>query len=1755
MSIQNTLTAEEEALAREVRDQVDARFEALKSLAKKNSGGRGESTYQPGDRVADVLAEGFRSGKYEKPSQIFKDKLRWFLDGFLYPRYREAFLTIVDQIRDYPFSWGWSRRSFRSEHYESYCSRIARLTNQVYYIGYLDYDIKDILRRNLPRNVKCFLRFKNNWGPFVPEFLAYGLDQDDPELEDAVRAIILEGNEEAGLSPELISGIVMSHNEKMHALLCDLLLAARLQEGLRQVICENADMGTRAAFDRLFACIADNDLIRYSSVKRAVGTWLGFLNTDPAAVDRISRKTMESIRLYLSDPAACEEALHGNDAMSLYLALWARSLDSIESISQIMADHRRSGTHLQKLVCGYLIRNLGNWNLMHRAALSALLADPQENDVFAIYADCLLPYFQLWSYHNSPIELPPLESYFSSREEAIQCQNLLLKRIGTMGKKELVFDPCIFPWHREVLRRRDLANKAFSIAYLLREQENLENLVPILGDLEPHNRGICVELLGRQKATPVIRDTILKSLSDKSQDVRKAALKVYDGWKTKPEEIPYLEDLLRLRYDDLRRGIIDMMLEWEPQVRGDSISRLLQSPKAEKRAAALDMLKRLHESGEGTEVARFREALSSLPDPTAQEQVLIRDLLATSAQDEPDFLGTEADRYCPEITIGPEEEAAMADFLSCFPESKLPDQVRAGKTVQPRGFLLGFRPCPTMAAAAAHLKSLESYFQSQKSEEFTPPNGMESLPLFSNHLNFRYWVASEQRYITPRMDLWNKWFQEEGMDAKLLLPMLVLARAPVSSCSYLSKCAAYAADVYGRGAEIVPDLSFRQHLIVVLEGLAEEKLSETLRIHVAEALALWVIRCASKEMLLGCADKVPTPSADEPFEITINPVTGTVTRSGGTFRTGRLGHLIAHPQFSCFLSMLRPVRGLVRRQDIPLVHLLATLSAGATEGYCQRKLLDREKINKGQMFVGLYSQGVHSAFETLPCLYVDDFIWARYYGLISEKTMYYHITNPEYMNGTLSLVSGLCALYPAPGENGCPRALFGWQGAHKVNIDQLLGAERDLNPDQQAVAALCREIAGKLIPLVVEGELRRGDSPVTYSPFVRSIHYLSGGEVFVRLLTALGKDTLERSDYDYGSQHSRKFNLSHLLYRCVPRKDDSAESLGKLLKNAKIPTKRLIEAALYCPEWIDIVGEYLGLPGFRSAAYYFMAHMNEDFDDTRKAIMARYTPLSEQELKDGAFDVDWFRSAYAQLGEKEFDLIYDAAKYISDGAKHTRARKYADAALGRLSLEETAKQIAAKRNKDLLMAYAIIPLEGPEDLLERYLFIQKFLKESRQFGSQRSASEKKAAEVALRNLSTNAGFLDTMRLTLRMETRLVEDMADLFRDTQVDAWVLRLSVDENGQAEILCTKDGKAVKSIPAKIKKNPHVQRLTEKKKTLTEQYRRTRRMFEQAMEDGASFEAEELSLLWGNPVARPILSKLVFLSEDKPGFFDGTGLYDTDGAPVEIPAGQSLILAHPLHFFRNGTWPAFQKYLFDRQIRQPFRQVFRELYVKTEDEAGSQFSRRYAGNQIQPRKAAACLKERCWVADVENGLQKVYYKENIVATIFAQADWFTPAEVECPDVEYVAFFHRKTGELLPIAQIPDVIFSEVMRDVDMAVSVAHAGAVDPETSHSTVEMRAAILGYTLPLLGLKNVTIKKDHAFIEGSLAHYSVHLGSGTVHQLGGTMLNVIPVHAQQRGRFFLPFADDDPKTAEIITKVILFSEDKKLKDPTILGQILR
>lgn len=263
------------------------------------------------------------------------------------------------------------------------------------------------------------------------------------------------------------------------------------------------------------------------------------------------------------------------------------------------------------------------------------------------------------------------------------------------------------------------------------------------------------------------------------------------------------------------------------------------------------------------------------------------------------------------------------------------------------------------------------------------------------------------------------------------------------------------------------------------------------------------------------------------------------------------------------------------------------------------------------------------------------------------------------------------------------------------------------------------EIRRTVIDRLLEVELVRGDLPTEATPKVMGLSQFEGMDYFIRILEGLDKETFVRGYvYGYGDRITKKESFSHLLKACYPSDGEDATLLKEKLKNTKITDKRLLEAAMYAPQWIEIVADYLGWEGLRSAAWYFHAHINEGFSAEKETIVAHYSPIAPQDFNDGAFDIHWFHEAYETLGEERFDLLYDCAKYISAGANHRRSQLFADATLGKLKRSEMEKSVEDKRNKDHLLTYSLIPLAQPPepDVRERYDFIQRFLEQSKNLG-------------------------------------------------------------------------------------------------------------------------------------------------------------------------------------------------------------------------------------------------------------------------------------------------------------------------------------------------------------------------------------------------------------------------------------------------------
>jgi hypothetical protein len=306
-----------------------------------------------------------------------------------------------------------------------------------------------------------------------------------------------------------------------------------------------------------------------------------------------------------------------------------------------------------------------------------------------------------------------------------------------------------------------------------------------------------------------------------------------------------------------------------------------------------------------------------------------------------------------------------------------------------------------------------------------------------------------------------------------------------------------------------------------------------------------------------------------------------------------------------------------------------------------------------------------------------------------------------------------------------------------------------------------------------------------------------------------------------------------------------------------------------------------------------------------------------------------------------------------------------------------------------------------------------------------------------------------------------------------------------------------------------------------------------------------------------RVMLEQLVLVAADGSGYpvRSGKALCDHAGKEVALKDSDIVRIAHPLDLLESKEWHLWQRECFVAERIQPFKQIFRELYILTANEKDDgNFSRRYAGQQVNPRQAAALFGQRGWVVDPSEGVQKTFHQEGISARVGFLSTAFTPAEIEGWTIEGIAFTQRGEWQILKMEAVQPRVFSEVMRDLDLVVSVAHAGGIDPEASTSSIESRSALIRETAALLKFENVKLSEKHVIIDGKLANYNVNLGSGVVHKQPGGALCIIPVHSQHRGRIFLPFVDNDPKTAEIVSKVILLARDEQIKDPTILEQIL-
>ena len=679
-------------------------------------------------------------------------------------------------------------------------------------------------------------------------------------------------------------------------------------------------------------------------------------------------------------------------------------------------------------------------------------------------------------------------------------------------------------------------------------------------------------------------------------------------------------------------------------------------------------------------------------------------------------------------------------------------------------------------------------------------------------------------------------------------------------------------------------------------------------------------------------------------------------------------------------------------------------------------------------------------------------------------------------------------------------------------------------------------------------EFARGSLQTQYSEILGRCGRITGVDKFVKAIAALRGLTWSRSAY--GSEKNEV--LSSILKATVKASGDTYEQFTALLETYKITNDELLRATLFNPEFADYAARYLQIPDLKLAVFWFTAHLNEclygDEKERRAEQIKEFSSISYEDFKDGAFDYDWYAEMVRKVDEKTLKRIYADAKYVTVGGLHKRAQRFFDAVNGRIDKSECTEKMKTTRNKDYCLVYSLIPIRNQEDLYERYATLADFARESKQFGAQRQLSERRTVDIALENLARSAGYANADIFMFEMES---QTPVDIYKDYEVEDVTVTPYIDEKKFKIALSVKrNGKTLASIPSKYSKNETVVYLREQVKLLNQKMRRIINSFESCMCSRAPFTAEQLRSMSRERTIAVTLSKLALLADGKLCVYDGE-LTDLNGNAVDA---NEIYIAHPVELKKLGLLQDAIAYVAINNIRQPFKQVLREIYLKTDLELTQDEVLRFKGYEVDLKKCISALKGKGWGVSEDIGLRKVYYRSDTVAAIFRKCDFLYTADFDNVNRELhgIFFLKRKTEEVIPIKDVDDVTFSETLRDVDLMISISSKVIYDFELAMSTVEMRQEVLKSIVGILSLDNVSFLKDNIKVQGHYGTYVINIRTGLVFKEGKGNLALDTVYSVDKP-ILLDFVDEDPMTADIISKAIILASDEAIKDSSILREI--
>ena len=480
---------------------------------------------------------------------------------------------------------------------------------------------------------------------------------------------------------------------------------------------------------------------------------------------------------------------------------------------------------------------------------------------------------------------------------------------------------------------------------------------------------------------------------------------------------------------------------------------------------------------------------------------------------------------------------------------------------------------------------------------------------------------------------------------------------------------------------------------------------------------------------------------------------------------------------------------------------------------------------------------------------------------------------------------------------------------------------------------------------------------------------------------------------------------------------------------------------------------------------------------------------------------------------------------------------------------------------------------------------------SRLKGKLRYPSARKQIEKVLQDAAKRAG-----KTTEELEEMAVPDFGLDASGCRVETLGdVQAMIRLNGSDPVALTwrgPDGKERKTVPAAVKRDhpdelKAVKRLVKEiKDVMSGQSGRLERLF---LAERRWPLAEWRRLYLDHPLLSGLTRRLIWRFDSGEasvaGLAEGDRIADQAGAPLEGLGDETRVaLWHPIDEPAERVL-AWRRRLADLEITQPFKQAHREIYLLTEAERQTEvYSNRFAAHILKQHQFHALCQQRGWRYDLQGQWDSYNVAERPLEPHGLSAQfWVQPTSDDVTGAgvflylssDQVRFVGPNTAPVA-LAEVPPLVFSELMREVDLFVGVSSVGN-DPGWADGGIEGHGAywqsysfgelslaaktrrdVLAAVVPKLKIAELCALDDRYLkVRGRRRSYKIHLGSANIlMEPNDQYLCIVRGWDKSASgqKIRLPF-EGDGMLSIILSKAFLLAEDDKITDPTILAQIGR